>query len=118
MALVIKKTVDLGSIGEEYEGIVLHFKSVPVVKLTELSEKEAAVKDDSGKIVNLYADVLAEYFIDGTQNGETLDKEDLKLLDAAGAVHCYGVLVGGSLDPKGENLSTSASSITEKNQEK
>ena len=47
MALVIKKAVDLSSLGEAYQGITLNFKSIPAKNLPELEKGQKDIGEDT-----------------------------------------------------------------------
>lgn len=115
MALVIKKIVDLSSIGDEYKGISLVFKSIPAKDLPEIDKKQSAVKqDDNGnpilsEVLPLFISILQEYYLEGTQGEDKIVKEDIGELDANALIHCFQILTGQDVDPKAENSSTSTS---------
>lgn len=107
MALVIKKVIDLSSLGVEYKDIEITFKSIPATNLPELY-KEAEGKPDVD-FIPVAAKALQEYFISGKQGETELTKEDVGQLDAKALLHCFSILTGQTLDPKVSGLSTSSS---------
>lgn len=112
MALVIKKTVNLDSLGEEYSGVVLEFKSIPARDLPKLVTEQEALGEDTDKIIPYFIKVLEDYFILGKQGEESISKEDIGLLPSEALIHVFQILSGQAIDPKAENESTSIS-ITE-----
>lgn len=115
MALVIKKPVDLSSLGKEYEGISLVFRSIPAKDLGVLNkQQEELPRDDNGDpalsdILPFFINILEKYFIEGTQQDTKITKEDLSELDSEALTHCFQVITGQVIDPKAENSSTNIS---------
>lgn len=115
MALVIKKLVDLSSLGEEYRDVTLVFKSIPALKISEIYKRQAEVdkqkKDqtDLEKYVPFFIGILKEYFIEGESKESKIEKEDLDELSPDPIFHCYQILMGEENDPKAKSESTSTS---------
>lgn len=109
MALVIKKPVDLSSIGEEYKGISLVFKSIPAKDLPGLEEKQKTIGEETAKVLPLFIEILQTYFLEGKQGEENIVKEDLGSLDSEALIYCFQVLTGQTLDPKASSESESES---------
>lgn len=107
MALVIKKTVDLSSQGEEYKDIVLVFKSIPASQLPELYKKAEAVK--GAEAIPMTIEVLENQFLSGTTPEGDITKEDIKDLDATAVNFCFKILSGQGDDPKLSSESTTTS---------
>ena len=110
--LLIKKTIDLSSLGSEYAGIVLEFKSIPALEVSRLSEKETELKKNKQSIIPFFVDVTQNQFISGKQNEAVLNKDDLKELDADALGFIVGILTGGAGDPKASSESMNTSSTT------
>lgn len=116
MALVIKKPVDLSSLGDEYKGIQLVFKSIPAKDLADLNkQQEGFEKDEEGnpnltQVLPFFIEILQKYFVSGNQGEEKVVKEDLGELDSNALIHCFQILTGQAIDPKDENSSTKPSS--------
>lgn len=116
MALVIKKSVDLSSLGDEYKGIKLEFRSIPAKDLSELNKKQESMeKDKEGDpklelVLPFFIDILQKYFLSGTQDGGKVVKEDVGDLDSDALVYCFQILSGQEIDPKDEDSSTKPSS--------
>lgn len=106
MALVIKKAVDLSSLGEAYQGITLNFKSIPAKNLPELEKGQKDIGEDTKKIMTFFLNILQEYFIDGKQQDTALVKEDINELDAQSIMYCFQILTGQAEDPKSSSEST------------
>lgn len=116
MALVIKKHVDLSSLGDEYKGIELVFKSIPAKDLSELNKKqESFEKDDNGdpkleQVLPFFIEILQKYFISGNQDGIEIVKEDIGELDSEALIYCFQIITGQNIDPKVSSESTNTSS--------
>lgn len=121
MALVIKKPVDLSSLGDEYKGIEFVFKSLPAQELPELDKKrEAFEKDEDGNpklkdTIPFFTEVLKSKFLSGTQDGKELTKEDLDSLDENSMIYCFQIITGQITDPKvlSESKTTSSTEAEE-----
>lgn len=115
MALVIKKIVDLSSLGDEYKGIEIIFRSIPAKDLGEINKKQEALpKDENGDqkledILPLFIEILQKYFVSGKQDEEKLTKEDITELDSESLIYCFQILTGQDIDPKAKSESTSSS---------
>lgn len=123
MALVIKKEVDLSSLGEEYKDVKITFKVIPASKLPEIyslsQEGQAKDKEAEGKGIELipkFTEVLKEQFESGSSPGGSMTKDDIDVLDGGAIVHCFTILSGGGLDPKGKNSLTSPSTTDQPQQ--
>lgn len=110
MALVIKKTVDLSSLGEQYKDIELNFRSIPAPEVSEMDKQKEKLDDSLGENVAFMLQVLQKQYITGKQADEEITKDDLALLDVDGLVYCFRILTGQDIDPKVENESSSSSS--------
>jgi len=108
MALVIKKTVNLDSLGEEYSGIVLEFKSIPASDVAKFS-KEVPSEDDLDGTVTFFLQVLKSNFVSGKQGNESVNADDLSLLDIEALMFVFKILTGQDIDPKSGNELTSSS---------
>lgn len=108
MTLVIKKTVELESLGSEYKGISLTFKSIPAVDLTDIIKKTEK-EEDNTVLISAFVEVLKKYFIQGTSNDGEVTTEDISQLDAQAVNFCFGILAGKDIDPKVEAPSMSTS---------
>lgn len=117
--IVIKKKLTLEFLGKEYADSYLVFKSLPVVKYKEFTEKLKSVgKDDNVKATQVMLDTLKDSFIEGSFVGEAVQPDDLGELDGATILKCFQILTGQSadeegnptIDPKDENSSTKQSS--------
>ena len=108
--LLIKKTVDLSSLGAEYKGIVLEFKSIPAKDLPKLEEKQKAIGEETAKVVPFFIEILQTQFVSGKQDDNELTKEDVSELDANSITYCFGVLTGVTGDPKAYSELTTTSS--------
>lgn len=115
MALVIKKPVDLSSIGDEYKGINLVFRSIPARDLGDLNKTQQGFeKDKDGnpkleQVLPFFIEILQKYFVDGKQEDTNVTKEDLADLDSEALIYCFQILTGQKLDPKVNSESTSTS---------
>lgn len=115
MSLTIKKVVDLSSLGEDYNGIELVFKSIPARDLPELNKKqEAFPKGKDGtpnldKVLPFFIETLQKYFLGGTQDKEKVSKEDIGELDSNALIYCFQIITGQDIDPKVESESPSTS---------
>lgn len=123
MALVIKKIVDLSSLGDEYKGIELIFRSIPAKDLGGINKKQEALpKDKDGEnklddILPFFIETLQSYFVSGKQDDNQLTKEDIGELDSESLIYCFQILTGQAPDPKVSSESTS-SSTTESDEAK
>lgn len=119
MALVIKKPVDLSSLGDEYKGIELVFKSIPAKDLADLNKRqEGFEKDKEGnpnlnQVLPFFIEILQKYFVSGNQEEAKIVKEDLGDLDSNALIHCFQILTGQAVDPKVENSSANTSTTEE-----
>lgn len=95
--IVIKKTIDLDFLGEEYKGSFLTFKAIPIGEFKKLT---ASVPEDGAKAVELILNVLKDKFVVGKFQGEDVAKEDLDQLDVETTTECFKLLTGQKLDPK------------------
>lgn len=124
MALTIKKSVDLASVGDEYKGIQLIFKSIPAKDLADLDNKQQGFdKDKDGNpksdlIIPFFIEILQKYFLSGTQDNEKVVKEDIANLDATALIYCFEILSGQAIDPKAGSESTSTSTTDTEKAEK
>lgn len=115
MALVIKKAVDLSSLGSDYEGIELVFRSIPAKDLPELDKRQSELKRDEqdnpvlSESIPLFTNILQSYFISGVQGDEKVTKEDIAELDSIALIYCFQVLSGQTADPKVLSESTNTS---------
>lgn len=100
MALVIKKTVDLSSIGDEYKGVVLNFKPIPAKKLSDLQTKIDEVGDNKAAAIPVMVDILVDQFLDGKASESEVTKEDVAEFEADVVGHCFRILTGQDIDPK------------------
>lgn len=124
MALVIKKPVDLSSLGDEYKGIELMFRSIPAKDLAELNKKqESFTKDENGnpkleEVLPYFIEILQKYFLDGKQGEEKVVKEDLGELDSEALIYSFQIITGQQIDPKVESESSNISSTNEEEAQK
>jgi hypothetical protein len=99
--IVIKKTINLDFLGEEYKDSFLVFKSIP------LKDYEAFIvqskKQDESEAVKLIVNTLKKYFVEGKFNGADLTGEDIDDLDITTAVTVFKYLTGQELDPKSQS---------------
>ena len=109
MALVIKKAVDLGSLGSEYTGISFVFKSIPAEDLGKLTNEQEKLGEDLDKQLSFFINILKNQFISGKQDDSDLVKDDLADLDADSLIHCFQILTGQAIDPKVKSESTNSS---------
>lgn len=122
MALVIKKPVNLSSLGDEYKGIELVFRSIPAKDLAGLNKTQEAFEkdeDDNPKleqVLPFFIEILQKYFVSGKQDDGNVVKEDLGDLDSNALIHCFQILTGQNIDPKDANSLTSTSSTEPQNQ--
>lgn len=113
MAIIIKKKVDLGFLGDEYKDSYLEFKQIPVDDIEENeAERQKALKED-GAVDNILAtkhvlNILKKYFVGGKFKGEEVTERDLGQFDDTVLLHCVEV-INGTIDPKGETQSTNSS---------
>lgn len=95
--LVIKKTVSLDFLGEDYKDAYIVFKSIPLKDYDEIIDAPQEGKD----ALVFVQKVLEKYFLAGKfpdENGKVQDltKEDIAQLDGETAVKCFEVLSGTS----------------------
>lgn len=120
MGLVIKKLVDLSTLGKEYEGIEVVFKSIPAKDLPGIDEQNQGLKKDEkgnpviSEAMAFFIEILEKYFVSGSQDDVKLTKEDVKELDSKALIYCFQIMSGQIIDPK-EEISSTATSTTEPN---
>lgn len=109
MALVIRVSVDLSTIGAQYEGVSFTFKSIAAQDVGVLMDELDKLSDNFSEHVKYMLKVCEDQFIDGKQGKEELTKEDVKSLDTDGLIYCFKILTGQNIDPKVESGSTTPS---------
>jgi hypothetical protein len=97
--IVIKKRVSLEFLGEEYKDSYLTFKSISLTDQTVFEENIKKLGDDSKKVNQELIQQLQDRFIEGLFQGQKVEPEDIKQLDAESVVKCYQSFTG-DLDPK------------------
>lgn len=118
MALIIKKVVELSTLGDEYTGVQLIFRSIPAKDLPGIDEKISSLPKNedgnpqTGDILPVFLDILGKYFISGSQASESISKEDIQELDARALTYCFEIMTGQAIDPK-DNSSSMNTSITD-----
>lgn len=108
--LKIQRTVNLDSLGEEYQGINLVFNCIPASKLPEIREDQAKLGEELSEQVSFVLKLLKSQFVSGTQGEESIEVGDLNQLDEKALLHSFKILAGVEIDPKEEATSTSSSS--------
>lgn len=99
MAIVIKKRIDLGYLGEGYADSYLTFKAIAIREYDELTSKAKAVEKDQAKALPFITAQLKERFIEGKVLGENVTADDLEDLPADVFLRCFEE-IRGQLDPK------------------
>lgn len=120
MGLVIRKRISLDFLGEEYKDAYLVFRAIPVNDLSEIQKGLPSQEDgDNTQAIPVMLNVIKKYFLNGQAPGESgeleqVNVEDLDLIDANTAIHCFQGLSGveGNLEPDSES-SSSPSTQTE-----
>lgn len=101
--IVIKKTVSLEFLGEQYKDAYLEFSSIP---LKEYNRYVSMIKEaDEAKSAQLVIDTLTEHFIGGKfpdEDGKLFDleKDDINEFDLGVAIQSFKILTGQDQDPK------------------
>lgn len=108
--LKIQRTVNLDSLGEEYQGINLVFNCIPASKLPEIREEQSKLSEELSDQVNFMLELIKEQFASGTQGEVDITKEELDSLDDKSLIHTFKILAGVEIDPKEETPSTTSSS--------
>lgn len=109
MAVVIKKRVNLDFLGEEYKGSYLEFQALPLKDYGELITELEKVESDKTQSIPFMLQTLKKYFLGGKVQDEEVSADDLDEFDRDTAINCFETLTG-TLDPKGDGLSTMPSS--------
>lgn len=107
MAIVIKKRVSLGFLGDDYKEAYLNFKSVPLADYSKIIDEITEIEDkkDNKKYLNKIMEYLKKYFLDGEfpEEGKLapVTHEDLEGLDPETSIICFQTMTGQIPDPKG-----------------
>ena len=99
--IVIKKRVELGFLGEEYEKDYLEFSSLPLSEYEKLLDQLEGVQEDNRKSLQLIKDILESRFLSGKFQDEEVVKEDLQQFDLETLTRCFELFTGRRTD---ENL--------------
>lgn len=102
--IVIKKTVNLGFLGEEYKESSLTFKSIPIKDYDKIIEEVEKFSGDNKKALNYIRTVVPQYFLEGSFQGEAVSKEDLDQFDQETYLQIFQRITGQRQD---ENLDVS-----------
>ena len=99
--IVIKKTINLGFLGEEYKESFLRFRHLAVSEFGELRQRIDAAGDDEIKSQDVIIGILEDKFIEGIFEGQKVAKEDIKQFDNPTIIKCFELFTGQDIDPKG-----------------
>lgn len=102
--IVIKKTVNLGFLGEEYKDSYLTFKSIPIKDYDTIIEEVEKSADDNKKAMSYIRKIIPEYFLEGKFLQEDVTKEDLDDFDQETYLQIFQRITGQRQD---ENLDVS-----------
>lgn len=100
--IVIKKTVKLDFLGEDYKDDYLTFKAIPIKDYDKIVDEIESLADDSKKSLNYIRTVIPEYFLEGMFGGEEVKKSDLDDFDQETYLKVFQRITGQVQD---ENLS-------------
>ncbi len=114
MPLLIKKTVKLDFLGEEYKDAYIVFKSVPVKDFEIIAKEQEEIGDDNSKALHFIIDNLKKYFISGkapNESGELVDlvKDDVEDLDQQSVIKCFELLTGQNVNEESDFLEPASS---------
>lgn len=102
--IVIKKRIDLGFLGEDYEGGFIEFRSLSIKNVQDKLDEISNVGDDNKKAVEMMLRLLKDNFLTGTfktkEAEEAINKEDLEDFDVASIIKFFEILSGQGGDPK------------------
>lgn len=99
--IVIKKTVSLAFLGEEYKDDYLRFKSIPIKDYEAIIDEVSETKDNKASL-NYIRKIVPSYFLEGSFQGEEVSKEDLDDFDQETYLQIFQRITGQVQD---ENLS-------------
>lgn len=104
MGIVIKKTISLEFLGDEYKDGYVTFKSISVAESQGLIEKIEKAGEDNSKAIEVMLEVLGNSFIEGKfvdkDAQQDVKKEDLKDFDIGSVTKFFAILTGQEGDPK------------------
>lgn len=104
MGIVIKKTISLEFLGDEYKDGYVTFKSLSVGEVNNLIDQINPDEQDNKKAVGIMLKVLEDSFIKGEfvdgEDRKVLTKDDLKDFDMESVTKFFTVLTGQAGDPK------------------
>lgn len=121
MSLLIKKTVKLDFLGEDYKDSYLTFRAIPIKDFEKIQEETEKIGDDGKKSIAFISEKLSEYYVSGKAANESgvledVTKDDLGNLDQVSVVKCFEVLTGQNISEESDFLdkdSKAQSSTTE-----
>jgi len=100
--IVIKKTISLDFLGDEYKEGSLTFKTIPLRDYEEFINQSK--KQDEAASIKLIVETLKKYFIEGKfpDGDKTVDLtvEDIEDFDVNTAITVFKYLTGQEIDPK------------------
>lgn len=102
MAIVIKRTVSLEFLGEDYKDSSLVFKAIPVKEYDVIRKDIDKIQKDNDeeKAISYILELLKGRFIEGTFEGSKVEPSDLGEFPADVLYTCIQELQG-NISPKG-----------------
>lgn len=92
--IVIKKTVKLDFLGEDYKDDLLVFKAIPIKDYEKIVEDIDKLGDDSKKSLNYIRETVPKYFLEGKFQGEDVTKENLDDFDQETYLNIFQRITG------------------------
>lgn len=102
--IIIKKTVKLDFLGDEYKESYLTFKAIPIKDYEKIIEDIEKLQEDNKGSLNYIREVVPTYFLDGKFQDEDVVKEDLDDFDQETYLQIFQRITGQRQD---ENLDVS-----------
>lgn len=106
--IIIRKRINLGFLGKDYEDGFVEFKSLTVRDVQDKLDKITSAADDNKKSAELMVNLLKECFLNGKfvngGNTEDINREDLDDFDIRSIIKFFGILTGQDDDPKAGEL--------------
>jgi len=100
--IIIKKTISLEFLGEDYKDGYLTFKTIPLKDYEQFVTQSK--KQDEAESIKLIVETLKKYFIEGKfpDGDKTVDLtvEDIEDFDVNTAITVFKYLTGQEIDPK------------------
>ena len=98
--IVIKKRIELGFLGKEYEKDFLEFSSLSLAEYEAILGEMETIQEDNLKALKFIQSILEKRFLSGSFQNEAVNKEDLKQFDLETLTRCFELFTGRKTDPK------------------